>query len=37
VRVAVGASDGRRTEVSSPDLAEGDAVIVDQRSNGATK
>jgi HlyD family secretion protein len=37
VRVTVGASDGRRTEVSSPDLAEGDAVIIDQRSNGAPK
>jgi len=37
VRVTVGASDGRRTEVSSPDLAEGDAVIVDQRSNGTPK
>jgi HlyD family secretion protein len=37
VRVIVGASDGRRTEVSSPDLAEGDAVIIDQRSNGAPK
>jgi HlyD family secretion protein len=37
VRVMVGASDGRRTEVSSPELAEGDAVIVDQRSHGAAK
>ena len=37
LRVTVGASDGRRTEVSSPELREGDAVIVDQRSNGAAK
>jgi HlyD family secretion protein len=37
VRVTAGASDGRRTEVSSPDLAEGDAVITDQRSNGVPK
>jgi len=35
VRVTVGASDGRRTEVAAPGLAEGDAVIIDQRSNGA--
>uniref|UniRef100_UPI003137F047 efflux RND transporter periplasmic adaptor subunit n=1 Tax=Variovorax sp. YR752 TaxID=1884383 RepID=UPI003137F047 len=35
VRVTVGASDGRRTEVSGPGLAEGDAVIVDQRSGAA--
>jgi HlyD family secretion protein len=33
--VSVGASDGRRTEVSGPGLAEGDAVIVSQRSAGA--
>jgi len=32
VRVTVGASDGKRTEVSGEGLAEGDAVIVDQRS-----
>lgn len=37
LRVTVGASDGRRTEVSSPELREGDLVIVDQRSNGAAK
>ncbi|MBX3607337.1 MAG: efflux RND transporter periplasmic adaptor subunit [Piscinibacter sp.] len=37
VRVSVGASDGRRTEVSGAGLAEGDAVIVDQRANGAAK
>lgn len=36
VRVTTGASDGRRTEVTGSGLAEGDAVIVDQRS-GATK
>lgn len=36
VRVTTGASDGRRTEVTGPGLAEGDAVIVDQR-GGATK
>lgn len=35
VRVTVGASDGRRTEVSGTGLAEGDAVIVDQRSGAA--
>lgn len=35
VRVSVGASDGRRTEVSGTGLAEGDAVIVDQRSGAA--
>lgn len=35
VRVTAGASDGRRTEVSGEGLREGDAVIVDQRSNGA--
>lgn len=35
VRVTVGASDGRRTEVSSTELNENDAVIVDQRSAGA--
>jgi HlyD family secretion protein len=33
--VSVGASDGRRTEVSSPQLKEGDAVIVGQRTAGA--
>lgn len=32
VRVAVGASDGRRTEVSGQGLNENDLVIVDQRS-----
>jgi len=37
VRVTVGASDGRRTEVTAAGLAEGDAVIVDQRSNGSSK
>jgi HlyD family secretion protein len=36
VRVTVGASDGKRTEVSGNGLAEGDAVIIDQRS-GASK
>ena len=36
VRVTAGATDGKRTEVSGAGLAEGDAVIVDQRS-GATK
>lgn len=36
LRVTVGASDGKRTEVSGGGLAEGDAVIVDQRS-GAPK
>jgi HlyD family secretion protein len=36
VRVTVGASDGRRTEVSGPGLQEGDAVIVDQRSGAAS-
>lgn len=35
VRVSAGASDGRRTEVSGAGLAEGDAVIVDQRSGAA--
>lgn len=35
VSVTVGASDGRRTEVSGPGIAEGDAVIVDQRSGPA--
>jgi HlyD family secretion protein len=35
VRVTVGASDGRRTEVSGPGLTEGDLVIVDQRSGAA--
>ncbi|MFO1217298.1 MAG: efflux RND transporter periplasmic adaptor subunit [Burkholderiaceae bacterium] len=37
VNVGVGASDGRRTEVSSPQLKEGDAVIVSQKSNAAAK
>ncbi|MFT3664183.1 efflux RND transporter periplasmic adaptor subunit [Piscinibacter sp.] len=36
LRVTVGATDGKRTEVSGGGLAEGDAVIVDQRS-GAPK
>ncbi len=36
VRVTAGATDGKRTEVSGAGLAEGDAVIVDQRS-GAVK
>jgi HlyD family secretion protein len=36
VTVTAGASDGRRTEVSGSGLAEGDAVITDQRS-GAVK
>lgn len=36
LRVTVGASDGKRTEVSGNGLAEGDAVIIDQRS-GAPK
>jgi HlyD family secretion protein len=35
LHVSVGASDGRRTEVSGEGLAEGDAVIVDQRSGAA--
>lgn len=35
VRVSVGASDGRRTEVSGQGLQENDLVIVDQRSPGA--
>ena len=35
VRVTVGASDGRRTEVSGSGLNEGDLVIVDQRSGAA--
>ena len=35
VPVTVGASDGRRTEVSGAGLAEGAAVIVDQRSGAA--
>lgn len=34
VRVTVGATDGRRTEVAGAELHENDAVIVDQRSNG---
>lgn len=36
LRVTAGSSDGKRTEVAGPGLAEGDAVIVDQR-NGAPK
>ncbi len=35
VRVTVGASDGKRTEVSGQGLAAGDAVIVDQHSGAA--
>lgn len=35
VRVTAGATDGKLTEVSGPDLAEGEAVIVDQRSGAA--
>jgi HlyD family secretion protein len=35
VPVTVGASDGRRTEVSGPGVAEGDTVIVDQRSGAS--
>jgi HlyD family secretion protein len=35
VAVSAGASDGKRTEVSGNGLAEGDAVIVDQRSGSA--
>jgi HlyD family secretion protein len=35
VRVTAGASDGKRTEVTGAGLAEGDAVIVDQRSGAA--
>lgn len=35
VTVSVGASDGRRTEVSGTGLSEGDTVIVDQRSGAA--
>ncbi len=35
VSVTTGASDGRRTEVSGSGLAEGDAVITDQRSGAA--
>jgi len=35
VKVSVGASDGRRTEVAGPGLTEGDAVIVDQRNEAA--
>lgn len=35
LRVSVGASDGRRSEVSGNGLAEGDMVIVDQRSGAA--
>ena len=37
VAVQVGISDGRRTEVSGEGLAEGMAVITDQRSTGAAK
>jgi HlyD family secretion protein len=33
--VSVGASDGRRTEVSSPQLKEGELVIVGQRNAGS--
>ncbi len=36
VRVSVGGTDGKRTEVSGEGLKEGDAVIIDQRS-GAPK
>jgi HlyD family secretion protein len=35
VNVQVGISDGRKTEVSGEGLAEGMAVITDQRSAGA--
>ncbi len=35
VAVSAGASDGKRTEVSGNGLAEGDTVIVDQRSGAA--
>jgi HlyD family secretion protein len=35
VAVSAGASDGKRTEVSGKGLAEGDVVIVDQRSGAA--
>ena len=35
LRVSVGASDGRRSEVSGGGLVEGDLVIVDQRSGAA--
>jgi len=35
LRVTTGISDGRMTEVSSPELQEGMAVITDQRSAGA--
>lgn len=35
VSVTVGASDGRRTEVTGSGLAEGDAVITDQRSGAS--
>jgi HlyD family secretion protein len=35
VNVTVGATDGRRTEVSGNGIAEGDAVITDQRSSRA--
>ncbi|WP_287876967.1 efflux RND transporter periplasmic adaptor subunit [Acidovorax sp.] len=37
VTVQVGISDGRRTEVSGEGLAEGMAVITDQRATGAAK
>ena len=37
VNVQMGISDGRRTEVSGEGLAEGMAVITDQRSTGAAK
>ena len=36
LRVTVGASDGKRSEVSGNGLNEGDAVIIDQHS-GAPK
>ena len=35
VSVMVGASDGRRTEITGTGIAEGDAVITDQRSTAA--
>ncbi len=37
VAVSAGASDGRRTEVSSADLHEGDAVIISQRSGAGAR
>ena len=36
VTVTPGISDGRMTEVSSPELQEGMVVITDQRAAGAT-